>query len=116
MLHDKNYQNLPMFHGVIQNITLAKFIWHTVHISKLNIILHFSSGGGRQVLLARLRADRTTCCCRSSCNRLASASLLPVHLILSFASCSNLLSSRTCTKNMNVKILTVDKNNATLIY
>jgi len=25
MLHAKNYQHLPMFHGVIQKITLAQF-------------------------------------------------------------------------------------------
>jgi len=32
MLRAKNYLNRPMFHGVIQKITLAQFFWDTVYM------------------------------------------------------------------------------------
>ena len=35
MLHAKNYYSWPMFHGIIQKITLAQFFWDTVYICYL---------------------------------------------------------------------------------
>jgi len=50
MFHAKNYLNRPMFHGVIQKITLAQFFFETLCIYKFDI-----STGSHDVIIVLVK-------------------------------------------------------------